>query len=458
MHHYSRQDSSDLLTRLLFTASIAMLCFAPLIRGGKISFALLTLEILGVLLLVLALWRPDSKKRIPRMARLIVLLSCAIPLFYLIPLPIELWRNLPGRELYAESLNALNSIGETSYLAFSLVPYRTVSSLLAILPPISIFLATLLLPRHYAVKLIYIFLGIAACEAFLGLIQYGSGADWVFWFGIGHDNNSSALGTYPNYDHFAGLMELSIPVALALTAYNFRNQDHDAETEKKDIFNQTLIFFTLSVLLILAAIFSRSRTGIAILLLALPLSSIVFARHVGGQQATGFGLTIGIIAFGIATSIGLIPVLNRFGTDPAEDLRWEIFTHTWTAIKQFFPLGSGPGTFQPIFMAFQPPELPKFVNHAHNDYLELLLETGLWGIILIGLFFLAYITGWLALRHHHSWGRFHFIQIAAGISLFLMGLHSFVDFNLHLPANSIFFAFLSGIFLHQRSQKQKGLV
>lgn len=169
-------------------------------------------------------------------------------------------------------------------------------------------------------------------------------------------------------------------------------------------------------------------------------------------------MIIGITALGIASSIGLIPVLSRFGQDPVEDVRWEIFTHTWTAIKQFFPFGSGLGTFQPVFMAFQPPELPQFVNHAHNDYLELLLETGLWGVILISLFVLAYIAGWLALRHHHSWSRFHFIQTAAGISLFLMGLHSFVDFNLHLPANSIFFAFLAGIFLHRCTQKQKSPV
>ena len=121
-------------------------------------------------------------------------------------------------------------------------------------------------------------------------------------------------------------------------------------------------------------------------------------------------------------------------------------------IKQFFPLGSGPGTFQSVFLAFQPPSLQKFINHAHNDYLELFFETGIFGILLIALLVITYIYGWFNLRSN-QWGRFQFIQVATGISLLLMSLHGFTDFNFHTPANVIFFAFLSGIFLHQGAKK-----
>lgn len=452
-HRYSKHETTSIHTQVLFSLSVIILCFAPLMRAGKMSFALLLLELLGIMLLVVALWYPDSKKLVPRLAWLLIVVSVSIPLLYLIPIPIELWQSLPGRELYNQSLVIITNTGKTTdYLALSLIPDRTVSSFLTLLPILGIFISTLLLPKQQVIKLIYVFLGVASFQAALGLIQYGSGSEWAFWFGVNH-GNKNALGTYSNYDHFAALMELAIPIALALTAYNFRHKQQEERDTSKDIFNQTLIFFTLSLLLILGSIFSRSRTGIALMMLAILLSSIVFARHLGGQRIIGFGSVITVITLGIAANIGLIPVLNRFALDPVEDVRWEVFTQTWIAIQQFFPIGTGLGTFQSIFMAFHPPELPRFVNHAHNDYLELLLETGIFGIFVLLLSILIYISGWIKLYFWDSWGRFHFIQTAAGISLLLMLLHGMTDFNFHTPANSIFFAFLSGVFLHKQQQK-----
>jgi O-antigen ligase len=193
--------------------------------------------------------------------------------------------------------------------------------------------------------------------------------------------------------------------------------------------------------------------GIMLVIVGILLSTFTFSKHLGGQRALSFGTVMVVISLGIASSAGLIPVMNRFGQDPVEDVRWEIFNYTWMAIKQFFPLGSGPQTFQPVFFAFQPPELQNFVNHAHNDYLELLFETGLLGVLLLALSVILYGYGWLKLRKHH-WDRFHFIQTAAGISLLLLALHGFADFNFHTPANMIFFAFLAGIFLHSSSHKK----
>ncbi|SEA74171.1 O-Antigen ligase [Thiothrix caldifontis] len=416
------------------------------------SPALMTLEILGIVLLVVALWYPIEKKKVPTLTWVFIISGILLPLIHLIPLPSTLWHQLPGRELYAESLSVLAEAGvAVNYLPISLIPARTLTALLALLPVIAMFISTLLLPKQYVIRLVYVFLGVATFQASLGLIQYGSGAEWAFWWDIGGGNN--ALGTYPNRDHFSGLMEMAIPVALGLTAYNFRHNRADEDEQHQTLINQALIFFTISLVLILGGIFARSRSGVVLIMLALLLCSILFARHIGGKRALGFGTMVTVISLGIASNIGLIPVLNRFAVDPLEDLRWEIFNQTWEATQHFFPLGSGLGTFQSIFRAFQPPEMPAFVNHAHNDYLELLLETGILGGIIILLFIILYAVGWIQLvkqRHsRHAWGRFYFIQIAAGVSLLLLAAHGLTDFNFHTPANSIFFAFLGGIFLHQ---------
>jgi O-antigen ligase len=445
-------ERGTLTTQLLFWLSIAMLCFAPLMRGGRMSPAIMVLEILGIILLVLALWQPVEKNRITKLAWLFIATSVLIPLLYLIPLPMSVWQSLPGRGLYAETQVLMENNGASiHHPALSLIPYRTVSSLLALLPLLGIFVATLRLPSKKLITLVYVFLGIAAFQASLGLIQYGSGADWTFWWGI-TVSSDTATGTYPNRDHFAALMELAIPLALGLAAYNVGNPVHIDREEHHHVFNQAIIFFALSVLLILAGIFSRSRAGLLLVILGILFSSFTFSRHMGGREAVGLNSIVISVSISIATSIGLIPVLNRFANDPLEDGRWPIFDATVEGIKQFFPIGSGPGTFQAVFFAFQPPELLNFVNHAHNDYLELLFETGLISIGVLLLFIALYIQGWLRLRHQH-WNRFRFIQTAAGISLLLLILHGVVDFNFHTPANAIFFAFLGGVFLHHNHKK-----
>lgn len=444
---HPKVPSSTALVSLWFWLSAIMLCFAPLMHGGKMSPAMLVLEILGLLLLVSALWTPPEKQRIPLLAWLLMAAGVLVPLLYLVPLPLSWWQNLPGHELYAETLAILGSMGTSAdHLALSLVPYRTVSSLLALLPVLGIFITTLLLPQRKLIMLVYVFLGIATFQAALGLVQHGSGADWAYWWGI-RAGDRSATGTYPNRDHFTALMELALPLALSLVAYNVRNPHHTDRDENHHVFNHAVIFFSLSVLLILGGIFSHSRAGLLLTILGILLSSVTFAKHTGGRKAAGLNSILIGVSAGVATSIGLVPVLNRFARDPIEDGRWEIFSTTLQGISQFFPFGSGPGTFQPVFFAFQPPELQNFVNHAHNDYLELLFETGVVGIMLLLLSLALYIHGWVRLRHRH-WNRFRFIQTAAGVSLLLMSLHSLVDYNLHTPANAIFFAFLGGVFLH----------
>lgn len=456
MHKDSAPTDHTRHVQTVFALSAALLCFAPLMRGGRMYPALMTLEILSILLLLAVLWFPRHLKPLPLFAGLFMGVGLFIPLLYLIPIPLSVWQQLPGRTLYAESLAVLQATETTlPYLSLSLIPSRTLSALLSLLPVVAIFMATLQLPKPYIIRLVYIFLAVATFQAALGLIQYGSGADWAFWWNINNSNN--ATGTYPNRDHFSALMELAIPIALGLTAYNFRNTKH-TDDQREQRFNQTIVFFTISLLLILAGIFARSRTGVALVMLALLLCSILFARHLGGKRALGFGTAITVIASGIAANIGLIPVLNRFAVDPLEDLRWEIFAQTWEAAKQFFPWGSGPGTFQSVFMAFQPLEMPAFINHAHNDYLELLLETGIVGLFLILLFLVVYLQGWVQLyQRRHSrdaWGYFYFIQLSAGISLLLLLLHGLTDFNFHTPANAIFFAFLGAVFLVNSKKRQ----
>lgn len=144
----------------------------------------------------------------------------------------------------------------------------------------------------------------------------------------------------------------------------------------------------------------------------------------------------------------MVPVLDRFSVEGAvNDARWSIYSATLEGIGTFSPLGSGPGNYPDVFPAFQPPELGRwFINHAHNDYLEWLFEGGLMAAVLITLLAVLYAVRWLKVWHWEDWSRLRFIQAGAGIGTLLLLIHSLVDFNLHIPANIVYFAFLAGVF------------
>jgi hypothetical protein len=143
-----------------------------------------------------------------------------------------------------------------------------------------------------------------------------------------------------------------------------------------------------------------------------------------------------------------VPVLDRFSTaNVVDDLRWSLFQGTVAGIRTYFPLGSGPGTFQDVFPAFQSVDVGRwFINRAHNDYLEWALEGGIAAVALIAFLLLLYAAQWRRVWSTGVWSRMRFVQVGAGIGILLILIHELVDYNLHIPANLAFFALLAGIF------------
>ncbi|MGV6852260.1 MAG: O-antigen ligase family protein [bacterium] len=446
--HTSAQQHATLIQQVLFVLVGFMLFFAPLLRGGRHPEALLPLEIAAILILFFTLGWFTFRKQLNWAHISFLLLAICILLIYLIPIPLDTWQALPGRATYLGSVQWLIDNDQSPYLALSIVPEKSTHALLAVLPLFAIFLATISLTQKQQTKLVYWLLIIVGLEAALGLIQYSSKETVWMWF-TGKDYTGSAQGTYYNRDHYSAMMLMTLPIVLGLLANSIGGQNHQGKRSFR--LNSTLVFSFLALLILLAAIFSRSRAGVGLSMLGIIVTTFAFARHLGGKQTLGVAATFGTIGAGLAVSIGLIPVLNRFANDPGEDERWRIFKHTIEGIKEFFPWGSGPGTFQELYRSFQPAEQPKFWNHAHNDYLELFFDIGIFAIPVILLFFVIYILGWWQLRKI-PWNQTRFIKVGSGIGMLLILLHSLVDFNFHTPANAILFCFLTAIFLKPYSK------
>ncbi|WP_295392323.1 O-antigen ligase [uncultured Thiodictyon sp.] len=451
----------------------ATLVFAPLFLGTWRPLPLMALELAALGLLGL-LWLPgrlmagapgpgeasraERGRPVSQPVRIFLLLLFLLPLAQLLPLPTTLWAELPGRAFYAGAMRLAGDVGEGfGWRAMSLIPSTTEAAWLTLLPPLAVFLVALRLDRERLLVLVMVFLSIAAGEALLGLIQFGR-------TGMGAGN---ALGTYTNRSHLAGLLEMALPVGLALLAavaghgrpaHSAGRHGRRKPTLRRWLarltvtrINQAAALGALSLAILLGLIFTRSRTGVGLAMLGIVLCVLLFAYRLGGRNAYGVIGTITASGVGLASLIGLMPVWSRFAsTDPFEDARWGIFNATVQVIGEFFPLGSGAGTFLDVMQRFHPAMFPGVViNRAHNDYLEWLLEFGLVAGVLIAVWLLLYLRQWGRVWTRGDWATFRFAQAGAGIALLLMMLHTLVEFNLRTPANAVFTAFLAGVFFHR---------
>lgn len=451
---------------VLFYGLVALLVFAPLVRAGSHPLALLVMEWSALAMLAGYHWSSSRKASVSRPAQIFLGLLFLYPLAQLLPVPLAVWAELPGRGFYAQALEQAGASAGFDWRAISLIPVATEASWLALLPPLAVFLAASRMTSQQLLRLTWVFLGMAAIQALLGLIQYGDGPASVFRLG-NTQMGDSAAGTYVNRNHLAGLLEMALPVGLALLAATVgrRRPPHASGSRGRRgrTFRQWLARFSVARLnvaaiygavalaILLGLIFTRSRAGVSLAMLGILLCTLAFSNRLGGRNVHGLIGTFTAVGLGLASLIGLAPVWSRFTLqDPLEDGRWKIYDATVQAIGEFFPLGSGAGTFEPVMRRFHPVEFPGVtINHAHNDYLEWLLELGIVAGLLMAAWLFFYGRQWGQVWRRGHWPLFRFVQVGAGMALLLMMLHTLVDFNLQIPANRVFTAFLAAVFFHR---------
>jgi O-antigen ligase len=266
--------------------------------------------------------------------------------------------------------------------------------------------------------------------AIFGILQHLTFNGKLFWFremrygGI-------PFGPYVNRNHFAGFAELVIPIALVpLVLGKVRRERWFAVG--------LLALFPLGALFL-----SSSRGGIISFAAELAvLVLLVILRRAGGKHVLAGALVL-LFAFMLVSWLGARHILERFSSMQSLEVTsgkrasmrldaWRIFRdHPWT--------GTGLGTLQIVFPAYETLYDAKIVNHAHNDYLEALAETGISGA--------ACCVWFVGALFFHSLRRLLLKDKSFSAALHLSGLvactgflvHSLVDFNLHIPGNALLF-------------------
>lgn len=283
--------------------------------------------------------------------------------------------------------------------------------------------------RSLLVNVLVLFGGAYALFAIAQKLQ---GNGYIYWMRATSTN--SFLGAYANKNHYAGLMEMLLPFALI-----------SAAKANSGMSMRALSAFLGSVMT--ASVFlSGSRTGILVIVIELMLFASLMLRS---RERLISRVSIAISIAGVALVIWIagsalanqVSALGAPATQASLFNRLQVFRDSIELVRQRPILGWGLGTFPIVYPPVATWYSDFVVNAAHNDYLQLLVESGTTGLALLLLFLVVVF---------HAGARRLFDVPSSTIAAALLGcigllLHSFTDFNLHVPANAAIFFALCGM-------------
>jgi O-antigen ligase len=436
--------------------------------GGGSHLADGILQFLTLPLLLVSLWRlvdlrsgTVGKIRPLRWELVFCGAVVLVPLLQLVPLPPSIWSALPNRKPEAFVFDLLG--GEMPWMPISVSPEATWLSALSLLPPIAVFLGCLLLSYRERRLMTLVVLSVGLVSVFLALIQVSQGPSNP-WHLYGFNSAGEAVGFFANRNHQAALFNTLTPFAAAwaidaaYTAQSRRGR-YDAATVLAPVAALTVL-----IILVSAEGMTRSRAGLGLMIVAIfGAFALAFsdrrARR-GSDRRRGTGVTPAKVLLG-ATALAMVftvqftlyQVMERFASDPLGDGRITFARKTIEAAKAYMPFGSGMGTFVPVYAMLEKPQdamINVYANRAHDDFLELWLESGVVGIVLIGLF----VVWWL-LRSVKIWrrappGGLEIDQLLARAATLIIGLlmaHSLVEYPLRTDALAAIMAFACALLI-----------
>jgi len=319
---------------------------------------------------------------------------------------------------------------------------------------VSLFILTLLLcqstKRLKVLAWVIVISGFS--QAFYGSMMTLSGLEYGFFLEKEH-YRGLATGTFINRNHFAGFLEMALAVGIGLLLSQL------SESDNENSFKQNVKFFlrwlmsikmllrVFLAIMVIGLVLSHSRMGNAAFFISLLVTSALWLRleQKKSKQGVVFVLvTLLIIDIAIVGAwFGVGKVVDRLEqTSTLNEGRDEVVRDSITYLKDHMWFGSGAGTFEVVFPQYRGSDIAANYDYLHNDYLQFAVETGLTGVLLLGLFVLLSMYQALKVMRYGERSLYRGMSFASFMATFSIMIHSTVDFNLQIPANSFLFMVL----------------
>lgn len=450
-HAFHAPGSED---RSLFHGLLALLVWLPLPLASNRPWAMAIMQLWVLVLFALWLARAGAGRllvtRSVRIARwLLGLFGIWIiyGLLQLVALPMPVVSALSP---VAAALDRSVLVGAVTFIPIALdvqaglvVWFQTICYVL-----LFVLLLLLVRSRRRVRRLAWVLIAAAVLQATLASLVALTGVD--LWF---IERASAAHGTYPNRNHLAGFLEMNLALGIGLLiAESTPVRPGRSWRQRLRDWSRILLGPTTRIriglaIMVVALVLTASRMGnIAFFasLLIVGLPALFFFRR---SPRPVLILLISLLCVDLlilGSWFGLDRVRERIErTVIAEEIRYDTNLDAADYLSDFLLVGSGGGSFYSVYLGYQEQMTARrFMRHAHNDYLEFLLELGLvGGILLAGILLLSIAAAVVVLLRSGD-------RLAKGMSFAtLMGvtallIHSTADFNLRIPANVALFLVL----------------
>jgi len=447
-----RSDRSDMTkdpSRAYLFAS-AVLMVAALTFGGAARLnplGTMLVELASLPALVLGLQLFGRNLDLDRGGAALIFAILALPLLQLIPMPASLWTQWPGREAVSTALDLAGLPRAARPL--SLTPDETWKAALFLLPVAAAYLAGRQLAFGQRALVALCILGVALASVVLAAIQVAAGphSPAVLFDRAGP---GVPVGFFANRNHQAVFLVAALPLTAALLGRMYRSVGPR---------RMTWGLYGGMFLLVTGAAATLSRAG---LLLVTPvlIGSLLLVRQ--GRAHMTLGVLAILLAGGLGVG-GLIvglrgdDMLQRFEQGQIGEVRFTLLADVVAAGRAVQPAGAGMGAFDQTYRAAERLETvgPLYLNNVHNDYVEIWLEAGWAGVLLM----IAFVAWWFT-KTVHAWSALRgadLLPLAASLATGAVMIHSIVDYPLRSPAIAVLFGFCCGV-LGGSGQDRPGLV
>jgi O-antigen ligase len=403
--------------------------------------SLLILQPLAAICLVAFLLIPGPidwfRIRVP----LILLASlAAIMIVQLIPLPPAVWTNLPGHGAFATTARVAGI--EQPWRPISLTPDLTLASFVGLIVPLAVLVGFASLDHERRYSLLIALLAGGLVSACFGLAQIAGGPQSPFYL-YDITNSDSAVGLFANRNHQAVVISMLWPmVALWIMV----------SRESKGLRLRTWVGASFAIFLLPLMLVTGSRAGVILAVVGVVCAYFLLrGRNARDRAVPRKGARFATAAAGVAVLIVLIATFG-FSKDEAitrlvsetgnKESRLESAPVLLRMAGDFFPVGSGFGSFDPVYRFYEPRELlgPEYLNHAHNDLLELLITGGLPAVLILVTFLTWFgIGSWRSLRSANPSRAVAYARLGSSMVLLAL-LASLVDYPLRTPLMAAIFA------------------